>query len=216
MTLEQYLQQESDKRKFPWNDMSKWTPEKVRTAWNLAGQSLVKNYRDIHPDLTDDLIYYILRDSRYSKDLDRGITFVGNSGSGKTVQMQILTLLIGFFHTKAPRPVMYSAKQMERIFRLPGENEEVGRLWSDIAGSGFFFDDLGKENAKVKTMGTDINIGTEVIETRYLEFTNKGSLLFVTSELTMLKIEERYGVHIAGRIKEMTNRYSVEGENQRV
>jgi len=182
-----------------------------------TGESLVKDYRDLHPELTDDLIYYILRDKRYSKDLDKGITFVGNSGSGKTVQMQILTLLMGFFHSKRPRPVMYSGKQMERILRLPSEHESVVRLWSDVSGSsGFFFDDLGKENSKVKSMGTDIEIGVEVIEARYLEFTNRGSLLFITSERSMAWAEERYGVHVAGRIREMTNRYKVEGENQRV
>jgi hypothetical protein len=213
MTLEQYLQQESDKRKSPWNDMSQWTPEKIRTAWNRAGQSIVKDYRDVHPELTDDLIYYILRDSRYSKDLDKGIALLGVSGTGKTVQMQILALLLGFFHNK--RPQAYSAKQMERILRLPTEHDDVVKLWSDVAGNTFFFDDIGKENPKVKTMGTDINIGIEVIEARYLEFINKGSLLFMTSNDNLSIFERKYGIHIVGRMKEMMNIYPVKGENLR-
>jgi DNA replication protein DnaC len=217
MTLEQYLQQESDKRKFPWNDMSQWTPEKVRTAWMRTGESLVKDYRDLHPELTDDLIYYILRDKRYSKDLDKGIAFLGVSGTGKTVQMKILTLLIGFFHNKRPRPVMYSAKQMERILRLPSTHEDVVKLWIDLANeSGFVFDDMGKESERVKSMGTDIEIGIEVIEARYLEFINKGSLLFVTSNDNLTILERKHGIHIVGRMKESMNIYPVKGEDQRI
>ncbi len=213
MNLKEYLQQESDKRVFPWQDISAWDLNKIESAWKMAADTFVDNYKDVSPALTKDLLLYLLRDDEFSKDLNKGILLIGPSGTGKTVYMKIFGLLLGYLHNK--KVPSYTGKQMENILRLPPEHDRVGMLWYDIMGSTFCFEDIGEENNKVKVMGTEINVGIEILGARHLEYENKQSLTFGTSNLNIKQLGMKYGARIESRLHEMFNVFPLEGDDMR-
>jgi hypothetical protein len=214
MNFDDFLRKEADKSGFQWNDVSEWTPEKLTPMWHKAGQSIVgPSYKDIDPALTQNLVKYLLRDSSFEGDLDRGILILGDNGTGKTMYMKIFLMLLTYLHSK--RTPSYSGKQIEANMRLP--ETEQGRIdvQKALLAPTFYFDDLGEELDRVMVFGTYVELGKDVLTQRYEEFISKGSLTFATSNLLMKQIENKYERRVASRMHEMFNGFARKGEDMR-
>ena len=221
--FEVFLDKETERRKFEWKPTEKLDLPKTLQAWEMIGKRLVKKYKNVNPALTEDLCKYILRDPSFSKDLDKGIMLIGPTGTGKTKYIEILCLMMQYIHFK--QSSTYTAKQMENLLKLAPESDPVQFFWKDVMSSGLFvFEDIGFESLNIKTYGSEIHIGIDVLEARHIEFTQKGSLTMATSNLLikapdpMLKKEtfgHRYGPRIESRIPEMFNVFALQGDDMR-
>jgi len=214
MNFDDFLRKEADKSGFQWNDVSEWKPEQLTAMWHKAGQSIVgTSYKDVDPALTQNLVKYLLRDSSFEGDLDRGILIIGGNGTGKTIYMKIFLMLLTYMHSK--RTPSYSGKQIEANMRLP--EDEQGRIdvQKALLAPTFYFDDMGEELDRVMVFGTYVELGKDVLTQRYEEFTSKGSLTFATSNLNMKQIEDKYGYRVGSRMHEMFNVFIRKGEDMR-
>ena len=67
----------------------------------------------------------------------------------------------------------------------------------------------------MKVMGTDIDVGVEILGSRSLEFISSGSITIGTSNLPITKLGLKYGARIESRAFEMFNIYPLEGTDMR-
>lgn len=209
-----FLEKESSKKKFPWNDVSAWAPEQLYPLWMKAGTSIAgTNFKDIDPNLTQELMKYLLRDESFKGDLNKGVLIIGGNGTGKTVYTKILLLLLQYLHSR--KTPFYSGKQMEAVLRLEEDQQARKDLNTDLLSSTFCFDDMGEELDEVKVFGTTMQVGRDVLNSRHAEFTEKGHLTFGTSNLNMKKLGDKYGARVGSRIYEMFNVFTREGNDMR-
>ena len=75
-------------------------------------------------------------------------------------------------------------------------------------------DDLGREPLTVKSYGDEVSVIHDLIFLRYQAF-QRGYMTHITNNLSFTEIEERYGVPIADRIKEMCQVIEFKGESLR-
>ena len=215
LSFEDFLKKETSKRTLRWNDVSQWKPEQVHSLWMKAGQSLVgASFKDIDPKLTKNLILFILRDKDFEGDIDAGILLIGGNGTGKTVTMRILTMLMQYLHQK--KTPMWTGKQMEAVMRLEEDEQKRIDLNKDLLSPTFFFDDLGEEQNEVKVYGTVMQIGKDVLTQRHAVFSDSGALTFATSNLSVKLIGDKYGSRVHSRCYEMFNVFLLEGEDMRM
>lgn len=220
--FEEFLNKEVSKKKLFWKDVEADLPT-ILNAWHMAGKRLTDNYFDVNPELTQNLCKYILRDTTFKGNLDKGILIIGPTGTGKTTYVEIMCLLIKFLHSKESS--VYTSKQMETILKLSPDDERVQTLWKNVTTATIFvFEDIGKESKTVKSYGSEINLGIDVLDARHLELTQKGSLTFGNSNLLLktsdpnLKREtflNRYGERIDSRIHELFNVFALTGDDLR-
>ena len=105
--------------------------------------------------------------------------------------------------------LIYSGNDIEKAFRNETDIE------SKINQKMFGIDDLGEEHDKVKVYGTDINVGIELLSSRYNLMMKNGSLTFVTTNLTRKMLLNKYGARIDSRIDEMFNVFTMTGKDMR-
>ena len=184
-----------------------------RNAYVEMARSIVPNWVDKNPELTDQIIFYCIGSEKFKGDLDKGLIFMGSTGTGKTVILKTISMLLGYMVRF--RFLIYTGWDMERIYSITESNEEKNTLDRQLSARMFGIDDLGEEHATIKVYGTDINVGIDALTKRHLEFINKGHLTFITTNLNADMIAKKYGARIESRIYEMCNLIGVKGDDIR-
>lgn len=185
-----------------------------RKAYCEMASSIVPNWKDKDKELTDQIVYYCIGSDKFNGDLDKGIILMGSTGTGKTVILKTLSMLLGYMVRF--RFLIYTGWEMERIYTIADQkHQDKFSLEKAMRSKMFGIDDLGEEHTTVKVYGTDFNVGIEAVTTRHLEFINKGHLTFITTNLNAEMIKDKYGARIESRIYEMCNLIGVKGADLR-
>lgn len=214
MDLNQYINTLTNERKSVFSKYyAEDQRERVNYVWSQTASKLTPGYKDTHPEITKQLISYIMRSKQCTLDLNKGLLLIGPTGTGKTRTMQTLSAVIGFLQEF--RFKIYSGNDMERAFRLQEGNSERVNLESALRQKMFGIDDLGEEHDSVKVYGTNINVGIEALTIRYNEQMSRGSLTFATTNLDRAALKRKYGARIDSRIDEMFNVIFITGKDLR-
>ena len=186
----------------------------IRAAYCQMAKNTLESWEDKNPDFTDKIVYYCMQSDKFKGDLSKGLLLMGSTGTGKTVTLKTISLLLGYMNTF--RFKIYTGREMEKI-SLSQSNEGMTKhyLEEGLKAKMFGMDDIGEEHSTVKVYGTDINVGVEALTDRYLKFVDKGYLTFATTNLNAPMFAAKYGARIESRIHEMFNMIGVTGKDLR-
>lgn len=174
------------------------------------------------------LCYYFSNDPEFvvtaaglgvnNPSLDKGILLGGVIGVGKTMIMKLFS--------KNQRQVfaVKTAKAIADIFQSEGEGSLQQFLTSPSlpvndasnffqAKMGLCIDDMGTEELKMY-YGNRKNVIGDLIELRYSNG-NVGTLLHLTTNLTMDQVKEFYGDRVGSRLRETMNVIELKGADRR-
>ncbi len=188
--------------------------DRVREAYCELAKTVVPSWVDRNPELTDQIAYYVIGSDKFNGDVNKGIIFMGATGTGKTVILKTLNLLFKYVHNRKMK--IYTGREIERIYMIPKVEDRSKYLLEQAMNFKLFgIDDIGEEHASVKVYGTEINVGVEVLTHRHLEYVDKGHLTFITTNLNAEMFAKKYGARIESRIHEMANLVGVKGDDLR-
>lgn len=168
------------------------------------------------------LCFYFANDKKFKGDLTKGIILKGSNGTGKSH-------LMAFFSQNQNLSYRFiKTRDIENNCLAENEENRGSNLFKysnllDVAvnGNSFghvhvgcCFDDLGSESVPVKIWGTEKNIMSEILCTRY---DNKlpGNSTHITTNLTPSELEKLYGTRVKDRLREMCNEITVTGKSRR-
>lgn len=181
---------------------------------------------DDNKNLIFALCLYFARDSRFCEygdnfSLDKGILLMGPAGVGKSHLMSFFSKNPNCSYVHVTCKAIgeaYVTKDWERGGLTPIEyysssyKAEFGHQW-DQTELGFCFGDLGTENDK-NSFGNKMNIMEHVIFERY-EKKIPFNQTHITTNLNANEIQEKYGVRVRDRLKEMCNVFMIDGKSFR-
>lgn len=142
---------------------------------------------------------YMVGMCKNEPSIKKGLFIAGSYGCGKTLTM------IAMQKAMQNHNGAFSYKSTVEIVANLDKNQEI-----DYTNRTYFFDDLGQEK---KHYGNEVF--SDLLFQRYDLFRNKGKKTFLTSNLNMDQIEDRYGQYISSRFYEMFNIIYVKGTDRR-
>jgi DNA replication protein DnaC len=147
------------------------------------------------------LVNYVV--SYEFNDVKRGVTLSGVPGSGKSFFFELFQK---FSNLVAINSVLFLREAMKTTDKI----YEIGSLEKDL-----IIDDLGAE-VKMIHYGMATELFAEVLMMRYEIWKQENILTFVTTNLSAVEIEERYGKRVADRLFEMTSFITSKNKNMRL
>lgn len=150
-------------------------------------------------------LLYFLGNSNSIYDLDKGLYFYGNPGSGKSLILQYVfkqyTRILGI---NSYRVVSSSdiAQSVQKNGLVAINNYVESYNQNPIV---LYVDDFGAGNAKINNYGTVVDIFTELITNRYPNFARQGILTHFSSNIRPSEIEDVMDARISSRMSEMCN-----------
>ncbi len=155
------------------------------------------------------LVSWFVRDTTVAKeaaiDLDKGILLTGPVGCGKTALMSVCRFLLPADqrHTiKACRDISFDfMKDGHEIFHKYTKGSFRNEKFEPKT---FCFDDLGLESA-MNFYGNECSVMAEILLSRYDFFHSFGMVTHITTNLNSAEIQNRYGLRVRSRMREMFN-----------
>lgn len=151
-------------------------------------------------------------ETEHGGELRKGLYVFGNVGTGKTSNFEILQKVSkDSLINQIWVPMIHTHKVVEE-FNLSNSSHKdyVIKYYSN---GKYLFDDLGSEN-QASNYGKE-DIFTRILELRYSNYMNKGTKTFITSNLSLTDIKNRYGSRIFDRFLQMFNILELNGKSRR-
>ena len=155
------------------------------------------------------LVVWFIQDKdqveHFQLDLSKGILLLGPVGCGKSCLMNICRFLLA----SDKRHSIKSCRDVSFEFAREGY-DSIQRYtkgsFSPYQGEPktYCFDDLGSES-KVQFYGNDCSVMAEIILSRYEFFHAYQMLTHITTNLNSTEIENRYGLRVRSRMRELFN-----------
>lgn len=136
--------------------------------------------------------------------LNKGLVFIGNNGTGKSLLMEAFVDI--FNNNEASKKV----RKMDAI-GLANDVCEDQSILHDLKFRPLYVDDIGKEPFESKSYGTPVFPFRDLIAMRY----GKGGINFFTSNHQLKTLSEKYGNFIGDRLNEMCKFIPMIGESRR-
>lgn len=187
-----------------------FTFEQYETCIINFAKSLYEGFAidDFNRSIIHILSLYFFQDPRFETEgygsLNKGIMLRGNTGTGKTLLMNI------FQHNAIGKYKVINCNTTSDWYQRAG----IEYLFSETPGSHIVHDDLGSEATSVKYMGTDINPMQRIILEHY-ELGRPFNDVHFTTNLSADEIEAVYGQRVRSRLREMCNPILLPGEDRR-
>lgn len=186
-----------------------------KTAIIKAISATIKKEAKLHPSLEtaiDKLISWVYNESTLEVETTKSLMFSGNTGSGKTVLMDVLNQLIKYDNIKyvnngAINTMYFTIVSAKDIFDVYTSLGIKGLDTFVDQKLNICIDDMGSETIEATNYGTRICPVGHVIERRY----NNGKFTNITTNLKMSRIKELYGDRIYSRLSEMCNNIEIAG-----
>ena len=211
--ISEYLEKVGAKHRYQLKQYEADKFEGAKSAFIQCCKSIVPNWRDLNSELTDNLVHYCMQSSEFKGDTSKGLLFMGSTGTGKTVYLKALALMMGYSNQFKFK--IYTGWEMEKVYLGEPTSQDTFSLETGLNAKMFGIDDIGEEHATVKRYGTEINVGVEALTHRHLRYTDKGYLTFATTNLNAEMFSRKYGGRIESRIHEMFNLVIVNGNDLR-
>lgn len=142
--------------------------------------------------------------------LNKGILFTGGTGCGKSCLFEIFNYVCN--RNNVPNRIsgrLVSANTMAAEFSSGG-HESIQKYFEN----GLLVDDLGSEGASV-FYGERVEVLKLIIEERYQKHHRDGLKMHASTNLTPEQLEEKYGMRVRSRLREMFNIIHFKGEDLR-
>lgn len=123
-----------------------------------------------------------------------GLMMQGNVGTGKTTLLKAVKTVITILAEQE-----FTIATARNIAESHRESKQQYKQYCDARLLGI--DDLGTEPITVKDYGNDLTPLAELLQERY----ERRRMTFITTNLSMEKIKESYGVRVADRLAELCN-----------
>lgn len=168
------------------------------------------------------LLIYCLKDEDQAKqhqlDLCKGIMLIGPVGCGKTTLMNLLRYFLPAHHRFTTKPCRDVATEFARdgYEALIRYTKKSFNNYTNLPFT-ICFDDLGLEPS-VQHYGNTSNTMSEILLSRYDYFMLNSMLTHITTNLSATEIEERYGLRVRSRLREMLNliSFSADAKDKRL
>lgn len=197
--------------------------EELKRAFNLEAiryyQSLNSKFLvdSSNKDFFQLLCKYFAKDpsfeSAHKGSLKKGLLISGNNGTGKSSSLKIIQNISKKYNLRQLWFPIISTREVVHKFNTEKNKDFVIKNYSQ---GNYSFDDLGAENVanNIFVFGKD-EIFTTILESRYNQFINKGTITHITTNLTMEEIKIRYGSRVEDRFVEMFNFFNIPGKSKR-
>ena len=127
-------------------------------------------------------------DKYFDEDQTKSLLLYGPNGVGKTTSM------------KEYIPKMWNATAIQFAAKISSEGRKVIEKYGM---HDMYIDDLGRESIKVQNYTDAIEPLHDLLHFRYEVYQRTGYKTHISTNLDFKELEERYGVAISDRIKEM-------------
>lgn len=221
--LQEVKRQMNEKEKQYWNNVNKTedlkpielTYEQIEQRFKTLCNSNLMNKKYIIDDDNRKLIRFLtlyfseseLFNKEFNKhSLNKGILIIGKCGTGKTATYRIFKEIVK--HSRKHAFSMISTNQVVK------EYEADTRSYDKFVKRKYCFDDFGSE-AVSKYYGKTEDIFKTILEERYINFIEKNLKTYISTNLSIDQIKQRYGERLYSRIFEMFNIILLDGNDRR-
>ena len=193
------------------------TAETKKIVWYVCqkkAQLLNREFAltDFNKNLLKELTLYFSNDPSCVYDLQKGLLFMGGVGLGKTFLMDVFRTIASQTKVKSFR--MVTTHDVYDSIALSKTDNQLSNIEQYYRGH-YCFDDLGHEPTTFKHYGNDIALMEKIITERYKRFVNGYCLTHMVTNLDFEMINDRYGLRVYDRIRQMFNLVLFDGESMR-
>ncbi len=192
-----------------------FSKDQIKKRFDLLCKSKLMNREYIidqnNKKLIEFLILYFAEDQSFNKvfekySLNKGILLIGKCGTGKTATFRIFKEIVKYSTKHAF--TMISSNQVVKEYELNPS------IFDRYASRKFCFDDFGTESIS-KYYGKTEELLKTILEERYINFIEKDLKTYLTTNLSIEQIKQRYGERLHSRIYEMFNIILLDGNDRR-